>query len=166
MKKIRIIHAADIVIILLLAAIIYAAVLFAAPREVSAFAGDVTIRYTVELGGRLEEGVLRFVREGFHENIVVGEPVFDSIQGRHIGVVSAVYAMPFYTAVFNEELNIVQQVPVAGLETVRIVIEAGANISPYETLIGTFPVSVGREAYIRSKYFAGAGYIIQMAVVN
>ena len=158
---------ADIIWLVLIGALIFGAVQFSIPREVSANVGDATIRFTIELGERLDGGgSRRVIRSGFHENIQVGEPIFNSLNGVRIGTIVDVYALPYQVEAFDEASNIIRRAKVDGLEYVYIVVEARAHISDYETLIGSFPVSVGREAYVRSKHFAGAGYIIAMEVVN
>ena len=160
------IHAADIFWLALLIALIYGAIQFSIPREVSAQTGTATIRYTIELGERWDGNARRVIPAGFHENIHIGEPIFDSLRGIRIGTIVDVYTQPFRVEAFDESNNIIRRAEVEGLEFVYIVAEAQAQISDYEILIGLFPVSVGREAYVRSKYFAGAGYIIAMEQVN
>ena len=157
---------ADIIWLVLIGALIFGAVQFSIPREVSANVGDATIRFTIELGERWDGNARRVIRSGFHENIQVGEPIFNSLNGVRIGTIVDVYALPYQVEAFDEANNIIRRAEVDGLEYVYIVVEARARISDYETLIGSFSVSVGREAYVRSKHFAGAGYIIAMEVVN
>ena len=160
------IHIADIFWLILLVALIFGAARFSIPREVNAQTGAATIQYTIELGERWDGNARRVIQAGFHENIQIGEPIFDSLRGIHIGTIIDVYTKPFRVESFDEADNIIRRPEVEGLEFVYIVVEARAQISEYETLIGLCPVSVGREAYIRSKYFAGAGYIIAMERVN
>ena len=164
-KLFGVLHFADIMWILLLLALIPAAVRFSVPREVGAHTGDTLVRFTIELGERAAEGVMA-PREGFHENIRIGQPIFDSSVGTHLGTIVDVYALPFETAVYNENTGRFRQTTVEGLEFVYIVVEASVNINDYETLIGNFPISVGRAAFVRSKDFAGAGYIISMERVR
>ena len=155
------IHTADIFIAVLLIVFVFGAVQFAVPREVRARAGDVLIRYTVELGERVgEDGRRRKSPAGFHENIQIGEPVFDSIMGQYIGRIVDVYALPFQIDVYDYDKGVIVRSEVDGLEYTYIVIEARAGVSMYETLIGNFSVGVGRPAFIRSRYFAGEGFIV------
>lgn len=162
--KIR--YISNIFWLLFLVALVYGAVQFSVPREVNAQTGDTVIRYTVEFGERFEGNVRRVIRAGFHENIVVGEAVFDSQRGLHMGTVVEVYALPFEVEAADKDAGLIRRARVEGLETVRIVVEARAHISDYETLVGLVPVSVGREAFVRSKYFAGAGYVIAVERVG
>ena len=155
-----IIHVADIFWLVMLITLIFGAIRLSVPREVSAQEGDGTIRYTIELGERWDGNARRVIQAGFHENIRVGEPIFDSLRGVRIGTIVDVYTRPFKVEAFDEATNTIRRAAVEGLESVYIVVEARAQVNDYETLIGPFPVSVGREAYVRSKYFAGAGYIV------
>lgn len=159
-------HIADVVLLLLIAVIVFALVQFSMPREVNARQGDATLRYTIELGERFDGDIRRVITAGFHEGIRVGEPIFDSQRGLHIGTIVDVYAVPFTVEAFDEENNIIRQAVVEGLEFVHVVVEAPATVTLYETLIGAFPVAVGREAYVRAKHFAGIGYIVAMDFVN
>jgi len=160
------IHVADLFWLALLIALVFGGVRFSIPREVNAQTGAATIRYTIELGERWDGNARRVIQAGFHENIHIGEPIFDSLRGIRIGTIVDVYTRPFRVEAFDESNNIIRRPEVDGLEFVYIAVEAQANISDYEILVGLFPVSVGREAYVRSKYFAGAGYIIAMERVE
>ena len=163
------IHILDITFVAILIAVIFFAVQFAIPREVSARAagwsgtGEVLLRYTIELGERIgEDGRRRLAPEGFHENIHIGETLFDGLMGQEIGRIIDVYTLPFQIDVFDEDSGIFRRTEVPGLEYVYIVVEARAQVSDYETLIGHFSVGVGRPAFIRSKHFASEGFIIAM----
>ena len=165
-KLFGLIHLADILWVMLIVLIILAASIFSMPREANARQGNATIRFTIELGERRTEGGNRILQPaGFHENIRIGEPIFDSVTGIHIGTIVDVYALPYKVEAFDEAAGIIRRTEVEGLEYVYIVVEAPATISEYETLVGNFPVSVGRGAYVRSKYFAGAGYIILLEIL-
>ena len=159
-KIFGIIHIMDILWGFLLAALIFGAMQFSVPRQVNARTGDVLLRYTIELGGRrTEEGVLRLAHEGFHKNVRVGETLFDGLRGQEIGQIVDVYARPFQIEAFDKTYGVFRQAEVEGLEYVYIVVEALAQVSDYETLIGQFPASVGRVVFVMSRYFAGEGFI-------
>ena len=166
-KLFGIIHILDILWAVLLVALVFAAAQFSMPRQVSARAGDVTLRYTIELGGAQgEDGELRLSPEGFHENVQIGEAVFDGIMGQEIGRIVDVYSKPFAVDAFDDSDNTFRRVEVDGLEYVYIIVEAHAQVDAYETLIGQVPIQVGRVVFIRSKYFAGEGFITAMEWVN
>ena len=164
-KLFGILHLADIMWIVLLIVLIPIGIRFSMPREVAAHTGDTVVRFTVELGERPADGI-RAPRAGFYQNITVGDPIFDGSVGLHLGTIVDAYAMPFQTRVFNEAAGIITLTDVNGLELTYVVIEAGVAISDYETLIGNFPISVGRNVSVRSKSFAGAGYIVAVERVR
>jgi len=157
----KVIHLADIFWLILLVVLVVIAVRFSSPGVVLAHQGNLTVRYTIELGERRDMGGTQLIPSaGFHENIRVGEPLFDAMQGRHIGTIVDVFAKPFQVQAFDEAYGVIRWADVDGLEYVYIVVEADVSRNDYETLIGTFPIGVGRSAYVRAKSFAGAGYII------
>lgn len=161
MKLFGKLHIVDILWALILVLLVFAAVQFSIPTEVSARQGDITIRYTIELGERVgQDGRRRLARTGFHENIRVGETVFDGINGQNIGTIVQVYALPFLIDTFDEDEGVIRRVPVDGFEYVYIVVEARAQVCDYETLVGVVPIQVGRAAFVRSKHFAGEGFVI------
>ena len=164
-KLFGVLHLADIMWIVLLIALIPVGIRFSMPREVAAHTGDTVVRFTVELGARPADGV-QAPRAGFYQNITIGDPVFDGSIGLHLGTIVDAYAQPFQTRVFNEAIGTIAQAEVEGLELTYVVIESGVTISDYETLIGNFPISVGRNVAVRSKSFAGAGYIVSVERVR
>ena len=162
-KKYRlfgIIHAADIIWLGLVAVLVYGAMHFAQPVGLRAGQGDVTVRYTIELG------MLYIIPEGFHKTIPLGDYVFDGIRGANIGTVVDVFARQNQSLVFDEDENIVRSMPVAGQELLYIVVEAPAVVSDFETTIGLYPIAVGRPVAVRSKHFAGEGFIISIEVLQ
>lgn len=166
-KLFGVIHILDILWAVLLIVLVFAAIQFSMPRQVSARTGDVLLRYTIELGGAIgEDGAMRLAPAGFHENIQIGEALFDGTTGQQIGRIVYVYAEPFTIDSFDEDSGTFRRARVAGLEYVYIIVEAGAQVSDYETLIGNVPIQVGRVVFIRSKYFAGEGFITAMEWVN
>jgi len=164
-KLFGVLHLADIIWIVLLIALVPMAIRFSIPREVGAQTGDNIVRFTIEIGERPTEGI-RPPRAGFYQNIRRGEPIFDSSVGLYLGTIVDVYARPFQVDTFDKSSDTIRQIDVEGLELVYIVVESSVTISDYETLIGNFPISVGRAAFVRSKDFAGAGYIISMERVR
>lgn len=172
-KLFGIIHVGEILWVVLITALVFGAIQFSVPRRVDATVGGTgttggpVVRYTIELGERRDQNNTRRVpQSGFHENVQIGEHIFDAMRGIHIGTIVDVYAMPFTVEAFDEANNIIRQAPVPGLEFVYIVVEANVQITDYEMLVGLFPVSVGRSAYVRSKYFAGSGYIVSLEIIN
>ena len=161
-KILGILHLADIFWLALVVVLVFAAVQFSVPRQVAARPGAVPVRFTIELGEQRTSGEPRLIEAGFHERIRTGEPLFDSLRGLHIGTIVDVYARPFQVAAFDEDAGMLRRAPVEGLEYVYIVVEAHAQVCDYETLIGLYPIAVGREAMVRSRDFAGQGFIIAL----
>lgn len=157
---------ADIILTAIIIFLVFAAVQFSVPRAAYAQGGNTVIEYTIELGDFWYNNQRRLVYEGFNENVHIGAQVFDSQRGIFIGEVVDVYALPLQVQAPDIQAGVIRQASVYGLELTRIVIRSVAEVCDYETLIGLFPVSVGREAYIRSKNFAGAGHIISVEVVS
>jgi len=151
-------YMADLIWVALIVAVVYGAMQFSQP--VAASEGETTVRYTIELG------FWYFLQEGFYENVVIGEPVFDARRGQEIGRVADVFTTPRWIHAFCEETRVVRQSDAEGWEFVYLVLEAPASITDYETLIGAFPVAVGREIFARSKFFSGAGFIVAVEHVR
>jgi len=143
----------DIVIVIALVVFILAALRFSAPQSAAAKAGDVTIRYTVEIMRRTPD---------FKNQIKVGENVVDSQRGYQIGTITNVTSQPYLEDVQDFDNNTVVRAPVDGLETVYVEIEAKAQVTDYTTMIGSFEVLVGKEIYIKAKDFAAGGYVVGM----
>jgi len=166
-KLFGLIHVADILWVILIAVLVFGAMQFSAPQEVSARAGDVTVRYTIEIGDRRNAaGERRLAWEGFHENVLIGETLFDAQMGFPIGTIVDVYARPFYVDALDESSGIIRRTRVEGLEYTYIVVEARAQISDYETLIGSHPIAVGRDIMVRNKYFASEGFVITIEEIS
>lgn len=162
-KLFGMIHIMDIIWAVLLVILVFAAVQFSIPTEVNARTGDITLRYTIELGERVgEDGRRRLARDGFHENVKIGQLLFDGVHGQEIGRIVDVYTRTFQVDAFDEDRQTFRRAEVQGLEYVYIVVEAPAQVSSYETLIGVVPVQVGRVVFVRSKYFAGEGFVVAM----
>ena len=144
----------DIAIVALLAVFVLIALRFSSPRELVARPGDETIRFTVELQRRMPS---------FKESIRVDVPIEDSIQGLSLGTIVDFYVEPFLDDVPDHYNEIIRRVPVEGLETLYIVIEAMAQVTDYATLIGgTYEILIGREVFIKNSDFASAGIVVRI----
>ena len=140
----------DLLLVALIALLVYAAMQFSAPESVSAKPGDVTIQYTIELKEK---------PEGFHSKIETGVTLYDNVKGYAAGRIVDAYAVPYREPAFDEESGIIRSAPVDGLETVYIVVEASAQISETLTSIGLYDIAVGKEVFVKTKRFAGKGFI-------
>ena len=131
-------------------ALVYAAASFAAPKRVSARPEDPVVRYTVELNKK---------EAGFHEKVVIGATLYDTEKGYEIGVVTDVYATPYLEDAGDAENGVIRRTPVEGMEFTYIVVESPAQVSEYATLIGQYDIMVNKVVFVKSKTFAGTGYI-------
>jgi hypothetical protein len=153
MKKYRLfgfINPFDVLIFAGIIALVYGASVFSAPRQVTAREGTPLIRYTIELSEK---------EEGFHKKIEPGAVVFDSLRGQEIGRVINAYALPYREDAPDMETGIFRRAPVAGMEFTYIEVEAHAQISDSAISIGQYDIAVNKEVFVRSKRFAGQGYI-------
>lgn len=155
MKRYRLfgaINPVDILLVIGIVAIVWAAQLFAATQEVAAEGGQL-VRFTIELPAR---------PEGFYSTIVPGPTVLDSVRRLNIGNVVYAYSLPFREDVPDEANNIIRRSTVDGLEFTYIVVEAWANVTDYATEIGQYIVRVNQEIAVRSRDFAGLGFITKV----
>jgi len=151
------INPVDILLAAALAALVYFALQFAAPQEVSARAGDSLIRYTIELKGK---------REGFHERIEIGTALYDNVRDFLIGTIVDVKPLPYYEEAFDIEACIIREAPVAGLENIYILVEASAQINDGSTSIGQYEIAVGRDVFVRNNRIAGKGFVTSIVKIG
>jgi len=162
MQKIRnyrlfgIINPFDVLIIVAIIAIIWAAHIFSAPTQAMAQTGT-RIRYTIELFER---------PAGFYRQIEPGAHVYDSSQGAIIGVVVEAYALPFMQDVPDEAAGVFRRTPVAGREFTYIVVEAWADVTESGTYVNEFWIVINRQLYAISRDFAGRGHITHLEFLN
>jgi hypothetical protein len=153
-KKYRLFGIINIVDIGMIAALIlfaFLAVRFSAPQSAAARPGDVSLRYIVEVQRR---------KPDFADKVNAGDAVEDSLRGYAIGTIKSVRSEPYLEDVPDYTSNIIRRMPVDGLETVYVEIEAMGQVTDYTTLIGSFEVLVGKEIYIKAKHFAAGGYVV------
>ncbi|MCL2379114.1 MAG: DUF4330 family protein [Defluviitaleaceae bacterium] len=159
MRKYRlfgIINPVDVLLIIALVLLVWGAYIIAQPQTVTADGGRL-VRYTFELAAR---------PAGFYQDIEVGLPAYYGHQNWWIGTIVDVYSSPFLFDAPDEEAGIIRRVPVEGLEFTYIVIEAWADISDSATSIGDFWVAVNRQVPVRSRDFAGVGFITNLEWVS
>jgi hypothetical protein len=145
----------DVLIMLLVVALVIAGSVFAAPKQAEASPGGLTATYTIELAER---------QEGFWQRVETGAAVFDIEKGYNIGTITDVYAQPYKEDAPDEANNIFRRAVVPGLEFTYIVVEAPVTQSDYETLVGQYNLAVNKEVFVRSKDFAGQGFISELVV--
>ena len=163
MKKYRLFGFINPVDILIVAGVaiflVWAIRVFSAPQTASARRDDVIIRYVVELKEK---------EEGFFEkaNAFLGASLFDSTQGFEIGTIVGAYSLPYLEDAPDAEAGIIRRAPVPGLEFSYIIVETPAQITEYATQVGQYEVLVNREIFVRSRAFAGQGYIVSIEVIG
>ena len=127
-----------------------AALKFSAPETVSAKPGDIVIRCTIELKEK---------QVGFHKKVEMGVTLYDNVKGYIVGKIIDVYALPYREPAFDEDTGIIRSAPIDGLESVYIVVETTAQISETTTSIGQYDIAVGKEVFVKTKRFAGKGFV-------
>ncbi|MCL2853034.1 MAG: DUF4330 domain-containing protein [Defluviitaleaceae bacterium] len=147
----------DILMVTAVAALAYVGVQFSAPVSVEASPSDTTIIYTVELTNKRSE---------FINNVIVGEPLFDSIRGFEIGRIISVDSRPFYADAPDFENNVIRRGEVEGFSFIYIEVEAQAQITERATSVGNFDVMVGMEVFVRTRDFASAGFVVTLERVE
>jgi hypothetical protein len=153
MRKYRLfglINPFDVLVVIGIVALVWFASVFSAPKQINARDGDPFLRYTIELGEK---------EDGFHKKIEPGAIVFDSLKGYDIGRVVNAYALPYREDAPDLENGFFRRAPVPGLEFTYIEVETFAQVSDYSTMVGQYDIAVNKEVFVRSKHFAGQGYI-------
>ena len=143
----------DLLVLLAVLLLGWLALRFSAPQTTAIRLEHIPILFTIEL---------QELPVGFHANIHEGSEVTDSIRGFYLGTVHSVHTEPYREEAFDEDAMVIRSAPVDGLETVYIVVEASASISETATAIGLYEIAVGREIFVRSKHYAGRGYVIKI----
>lgn len=155
-KFLKTVNIFDLFVVVACLAIVYAAYLFSMPQQAVAESGR-PIRFTVEL---------RELPEGFYRQIEAGPVVIESRTGAPIGHVASAYGLPFLQDVPDEAAGIFRRSPVEGLEFTYVVIESRANISDLETEVNGVRIAVNQDIYVRSRDFAGRGFITHLEFLD
>ncbi|MDR1914764.1 MAG: DUF4330 domain-containing protein [Clostridiales bacterium] len=141
----------DIVLFILLVVFVFSARRFSAPQSVAAAPGDVAIRYTLELQRKLPDYI---------NKIQTDTDIYDNLRGYYIGRIVDVYDEPYLEDVPDHDNEIIRRVPVDGLRTVYVVVEAAAQITEQTTTVGSYEILVGKDVFVRSKDFASSGFVV------
>lgn len=124
------------------------------PASSNATASEENIKkYIIEIKG---------IDEGLSSKLQVGEEIYDSLKGSSIGHVVAVEEKPY--EIFADDVENKEFIlsPVEGLSTCNITVEAQVVESSNATNVGSFQLMVGTQVYVKTKNFAGNGYIIML----
>ena len=151
-KFLKLFNVFDVFLVLLCVAIVYGAYLFSMPQQAVAESGT-RIQFTIELSER---------PTGFYQQIEPGAVVFESSRGVAIGNVVRTYGLPFLQDVQDDANRIFRRSPVEGREFTYVIVETWANVSDFETEVNQIRIGVNRELYVRSKHFAGRGFITNL----
>lgn len=106
------------------------------------------------------------VSKDFVDAINPGDPIRDSTRGNELGTVVSKSSRG--ATMLNEDLinggYVIADVPDA--YDVVITIEADANITPANIIIGGARVKVGKKFFIKGKGYANQGFVTKMALIG
>lgn len=142
----------DIFIILCLIGLIVFLYMFSVPKSGEA-TGDNTRQYVIEVNK---------IDEGLTSKLQIGDEIFDSLKGTSIGTVVGVEEKP-YEILADDTVN--REFLVKGLDgmsSAYVTVEANMTESTNATTVGDFKVMVGSEVFVKTKNFAGNGYIVEL----
>lgn len=145
----------DLLIVLLIAAVGTGAYVMFFGRSGGAVQENGKILYDFEITN---------VSKDFVDAINPGDPIRDSTRGNDLGtVVSKAYRK---ATMLNEDLingkYVIADVPNA--YDVVITIEANANITPTNVIVGGAEVKVGKKFFIKGKGYANQGFVTKMTL--
>jgi hypothetical protein len=106
------------------------------------------------------------VNKDFVDAINAGDPIRDSVRGNELGTVVSKASKK--ATMLNEDLEngryIIAEVPNA--YDVVITIEAQANITPANVIVGGAEVKVGKKFFIKGKGYANQGFVTKMTLMG
>lgn len=115
-----------------------------------------------ETGKLVYEFEITNVNMDFIDAINPGDPIRDSTRGNELGTVVSKTSRK--ATMLNEDLlngrYVIADVPDA--YDVVITIEANANITPANIIVGGAEVKVGKKFFIKGKGYANQGFVIKM----
>jgi hypothetical protein len=143
---------AAIVIIIALAA---AAAVWYLTR--SAGGEPVNLLYTVEFSG---------VDSAFEGRPQVGDTVYDSVRGSHLGVVTEIEYTDSMVQIWNPEDGIYTQEAVPDTLNCYLTISSDGIEQPaaVATAADNIEIRVGKEMFVKGKGYASPGYVVWMEI--
>lgn len=106
------------------------------------------------------------VNKDFVDAITPGDPIRDSIRGNELGTVVSKESRK--ATMLNEDIingrYIIAEVPDA--YDVVITIEAHADITPANIIVGGAEVKVGKKFFIKGKGYANQGFVTKMTLMG
>ncbi|HWQ29596.1 MAG TPA: DUF4330 domain-containing protein [Negativicutes bacterium] len=152
--KINIVDLSIVLILLLLAGGVYYVFFGGSSKQVTA---TNKVVYEFEITN---------VNKDFVDAITDGDPIRDSVRGNELGTVTGKVERP--ATMLNEDLingrYVIAKVPDA--YDVAITIEAQANITPANVIVGGAEVKVGKKFFIKGKGYANQGFVTKMTLIG
>lgn len=151
------INIVDLLIVILLVSVAAGAYLFF-------FGGSE--KQVVETAKLVYEFEITNVNQDFVDAINSGDPIRDSVRGNELGTVIGKASRK--AVMLNEDLingrYIIAEVPNAF--DVVLTIEARANITPANIIVGGAEIKVGKKFYIKGKGYANQGFVTKMTLMG
>lgn len=139
----------DIFIMICLIGLIVFLYLFSVPKDGNS--GSDIRQYVIEISK---------IDEGLSSKLQPGDEIFDSLKGTSIGTVVSVEEEPYKMPTDDIKDREYVTGDVDGLTNCYITVEAAMTESDNATTVGDFQVMVGSEVFVKTKNFAGNGYIV------
>ncbi len=143
----------DIIIILMIGLVVVISVKLFAPKTVVAENNGTPVKYTIELERQ---------KDGFEEQIIIGEKLYDNLVGYEIGTITGYTVNPFLMDAPDHDNDKIIMAPVEGYNSIYIEVEAYGTITNEAIKIGNYEIYIGSFAYVKSKLFAGGGYVVKL----
>lgn len=119
--------------------------------------GAVCAGFLLGGGSKADDGKTKLItleipekREGFSENVVIGDKATDKVEKKEIGIVTAVEVKPCEKNSYDRDNGGIVKTAIPMRENVYVTIETDADTE----------IEVGKSLSIITKHFAGAGYVV------
>lgn len=89
-------------------------------------------------------------REGFSENVVIGDKAIDKVEKNELGVVTAVEVKPCEKNSYDRDNGGIVKTAIPMRENIYVTIETDADTE----------IEVGKSLSVITKHFSGAGYVV------
>ncbi len=141
----------DILMIISVAlVVVLIAVMFFTQRDAVIPTNQTTeILFTVELERK---------KDGFQDNIKVGDKLYDSVKGLYLGDITDVSVLPYESSVQDKINGVYKVSPVEGMVLIQVTAKMNATITDKETTVNGVDIAVGKETFIRTETFASRGF--------
>ena len=143
----------DVILVVLIAAGIFAAVFFTGGKSVSAADEKKEIYFTVELTNLKQELV---------DQVKVGDRILDSTRGQYYGVIEALEVKSTDRLVRDFENKRFVRTDVPDRYTLWITVRCNGTESDTEIKVEGEVFKVGKRLTIKSKGYGGIGYVVNL----